>query len=68
MDETVILYSTGCPRCKVLTQKLKDKNIDFVERNSVEDMLSLNITEVPMLCVGHSLLDFKSAVEWVNNK
>ena len=64
----VILFSTGCPRCKVLKQKLQSKNIEYDEVTSVDDMLALGITEVPVLNVGGELLNFLRAVEWVNNQ
>lgn len=62
------LFSTGCPRCKVLKQKLQSKNIEYDEVTSVDDMLALGITEVPVLNVGGELLNFLRAVEWVNNQ
>lgn len=64
---SIILYSTGCPKCNVLKSKLKEKNIEFVENNSVEEMARLGITQVPVLSVSGVLLDFKKAVIWVNN-
>ena len=64
---SIILYSTGCPKCNVLKSKLKDKGIEFVENNSVEEMTRLGITQVPVLSVCGALLDFKNAVIWVNN-
>lgn len=64
---SITLYSTGCPKCKVLKSKLEAKNIEFVENNSVEEMTALGIAQVPVLSVGGVLFDFKQAVEWVNN-
>lgn len=63
----IILYSTGCPKCRVLHNKLMDKHIEFVENNSVEDMTELGITQVPVLCVDGNLFEFKDAVAWINN-
>ena len=63
----IILYSIGCPKCKVLKSKLEEKNIEFVENNSVEEMTGLGITQVPVLSVDGVLFDFKQAVTWVNN-
>lgn len=63
---SIILYSTGCPKCKVLKSKLEKKGIEFVENNSVEEMTELGITQVPVLSVCGALLDFKKAVTWVN--
>lgn len=62
----VILYSTNCPKCKVLKQKLDSQSIQYTENNSVEEMLSLGIKQAPMLLVGEELLAFADAVKWVN--
>lgn len=64
---TVILYSTGCPKCRVLKKKLTDKHIIFEENNSVEEMESLGLVEVPALSVDGDLLEFSKAIQWVNN-
>lgn len=62
----IILYSTGCPKCKVLKHKLEEKGIAYTENNAVDEMLSLGIAQVPVLSVDGELLDFKLAVEWTN--
>lgn len=64
----VILYSTGCPKCTVLKNKLYDKNIKFAENNSVNDMLSLGITQVPVLEVDGTKMNFKEAVNWIKER
>ena len=68
MQESVILYSTGCPRCDVLKDKLTEKAVPFTENNSVDEMTALGITQVPVLSVNGNLYEFKEAVDWVNNK
>lgn len=68
MQDNIILYSTGCPRCEVLKSKLTDKAISYTENNSVDEMTALGITQVPILSVNGTLYEFKEAVEWVNNK
>lgn len=62
----VVLYSTGCPRCKVLKQKLDNKGIPYTMNSSVDEMLSLGIAQVPILSVDGDLLPFTKAIEWVN--
>ena len=64
----IILYSTGCPRCEVLKKKLAEKSVNYTEVASVEDMLALGIKEVPVLSVNETLMNFKEAVDWVNNQ
>lgn len=63
-----MLYSTGCPRCNVLKKKLADRGVDYTENNSVDEMVSMGIMEVPVLSVDGKLLDFSEAVKWVNEK
>lgn len=64
----VVLYSTGCPKCTVLKKKLDNKGIEYTENSSVEEMLSLNITLVPVLKVGDSMMDFVQANTWINEQ
>lgn len=63
----VVLYSTHCPKCNVLSQKLNSKSIQFEEINDVETMQSIGIKTVPMLEVDGVLMDFGKATQWVNN-
>lgn len=63
----VILYSTHCPRCEVLEEKLKIKGIKYIEENSVEVMQEKGITSVPILEYNGELLDFINAVKLINS-
>jgi len=62
------LYSTHCPKCKVLTMKLQAKNIDFTEIDDVEVMKALGFKSAPMLSVNGTLLDFSAALNWVKEQ
>lgn len=64
----VILYSNGCPRCRVLKQKLDAKSITYAEENSVDKMFAMGISQVPVLSVDGELLAFGQANEWVNKQ
>ena len=64
----VKLYSTHCPKCKVLETKLKSKNIEYEECNDVDEMLSKGLTSVPYLEVDGKLMTFGEAVKWVNGR
>lgn len=68
MPEMIVLYSTDCPKCKVLKKKLEEKGIAYQGNNSVEEMLSLGINQVPVLKVNGELLDFSAANTWINNR
>lgn len=64
----VIFYSTHCPKCKVLKTKLDSKKINYIENNSVEDMLALGVQMAPVLKVGEEIMDFSAAVKWINSQ
>ena len=64
----VILYSTGCPRCNVLTQKLNSKNIEYTVVNDVKVMENKGIETVPVLEVDGQTMQFKEATDWVNGR
>ena len=61
----MILYSTGCPKCKVLIKKLNEKNIQYEECNDTEIMKAKGIQLLPVLEINGDLLDFKQATEWI---
>lgn len=61
------LYSTNCPKCKVLETKLKQKNIDYEVCTDIEKMKSLKIMSAPILEMDDgNRLNFTDAVKWVN--
>ncbi len=63
----IIFYSTGCPRCSVLKQKLESKNIEFETVTDVDKMLELGIQSAPNLSVDGKILDFSKAIKWINS-
>lgn len=68
MANTIVLYSTGCPKCNVLATKLARKGIQYTESTSVDDMQRLGIAYAPVLSVNGELMEFSAAVKWVNEQ
>ena len=64
----VTLYSTGCPRCNVLVQKLDNKGIEYDVVNDVNVMTEKGIETVPVLEVDGQMMQFKEAIDWVNGR
>lgn len=64
----IILYSTGCPKCNVLKNKLVSKNINFTENNNVDLMLKMNFTTAPILEVDGKTMNFSEANQWINTQ
>ena len=65
-DEEVILYSTGCPKCRILETKLQNKGVYYTKNTSVDEMEKLGFTAVPVLSVGGKYFEFGDAVKWIN--
>lgn len=64
----VVLYSTHCPKCRVLESKLKQKGINYKENNDVKLMQEKGFITVPKLEVDGVVYDFKEAVEWIGEQ
>ena len=64
----VILYSTGCPKCKVLKAKLDSKEISYDIISDTSAMINKGIETVPVLEVNGNVMDFKTAVDWINER
>ena len=66
------LYSTGCPKCKVVEAKLKQKNVSYeVEKNPdtiVAKGQELGILSAPILQVDDEYFDFAKAVKVINER
>ena len=67
-SKEIILYSTGCPKCKILETKLQNKGIYYTKNTSLNEMSRLGFTNVPMLKINDSYLEFGEAVKWVNRQ
>lgn len=67
-----VLYSTGCPKCKVLAAKMDKAGIEYEVREDEDTILTLcqylNTNSLPILEVGGAYLDFGKAVKWVGEK
>ncbi len=65
--EEIVLYTTHCPKCRVLETKLRRKNIPFQECTDVEVMKSLGLQTAPHLKAADRLMDFAEANAYVNS-
>lgn len=63
----VVLYSTHCPKCMVLQNKLEDKKIEYQLEESVDELIKLGFSQAPILKVGDQYLEFSEANQWINN-
>ena len=64
----ITLYSTGCPKCKVLETKLRNNHIGYRTITDRDEMLQKGFTKVPILEVDNNFLDFYRANNWINER
>lgn len=65
--EKMVLYTTGCPKCRILEKKLSDKGIGFEKCDDREAMSSLGMVSLPMLRLDDGrMLGYFEAVKYVN--
>ena len=73
MDK-IILYTTHCPKCRVIEKKLAQKNIQYEEvdakgNNEIIDMLSeKGFRQMPILAIGDNFLGFTEANKWIGEQ
>lgn len=62
----ITLFSTNCPKCKVLEAKLTKNNIDFTICQNVDELIDKGILEVPILKIDkNTYLNFSEAIKWI---
>lgn len=67
MDK-IILYSSHCPKCVVLEQKLKQKNIQYEICDDIDLMVQKGMKSAPALEVGDEFMDFTEAIKWIKEQ
>ena len=65
----IVLYTIDCPSCLVLEKKLSSKNIEFLKVSDKETIVAkgLESSAFPVLEVDGIIMNYKTAIQWVNN-
>ena len=61
----VILFSNGCPRCKVLKQKLDDKQIKYTINEDFDELIENGLQTAPVLKVDDNYYQFGEAIKFI---
>lgn len=64
---TVTLYSTHCPKCRIIEDKLNKKGIKYTEVTDQEEMIKKGIRSAPTLEVDNKIYNFGDANRWIMN-
>ena len=63
----ITLYTTHCPKCRVIEKKLSQKNIEYKEISDQEVMIKLGFKSAPVLEVDGKYMNFGDANRWLMN-
>ena len=65
----ITLYSTNCPKCKVLEAKLDQAGISYLKETDVKKMTEKGFLSAPMLETDDGkILDFSEALGQLNHR
>lgn len=62
----IILYTTHCPKCKMLEGKLREASISYMECTDTDTMRNKGFDWVPVLEVDGEYMGYKQALEWID--
>lgn len=62
MENKYVLYTTHCPRCKVIEKKLQEKNISYSIEDNEETILAAGIDTVPVLKTDNKVYNFMEII------
>ena len=67
---SIVLYTIDCPNCLILEKKLKAKNIEFLKVSDKEAIIAkgLGDSAFPILEIDGTMMDYKTAIKWINNQ
>ncbi len=63
----LILYTTHCPKCEVIENKLHDKDIVHKVVDNKDELIKAGIFSVPVLSVDGKRMNFVEANKYVNS-
>lgn len=63
----ITFYTTNCPKCSVLKNKLDTKHITYDTCEDSSIMLQKGITSAPALEVDGKIFNFKDAIKFIND-
>ena len=61
----IILFSNNCPRCKILKQKLDNKQIKYIISDDFDEIIEQGLQTAPILKVDDKYLQFGEAIKFI---
>mgnify|MGYP004548761961 CR=1 FL=1 len=66
----VVLYTIDCPNCIILEKKLRQKNVELLKVSDKDTIIAKGFgdSSFPILEVEGVIMNYKTAIQWVNNQ
>lgn len=61
----ITLFSTECPKCRILEQKLNQSNINYTISDDIQEVIDAGFMAAPVLKIDDKYYDFGSAIKLV---
>ena len=61
----ITLYTTHCPKCKVLETKLQQRELEYETVEDENIMVEKGFLSAPMLEIDGEVFDFSGAINWL---
>lgn len=61
----ITLYTTHCPKCKVLETKLQQRGLEYETVEDENIMVEKGFLSAPMLEIDGEVFDFSGAINWL---
>ena len=61
-----ILYTTHCPMCRILEEKLLDAGFEYDTVEDPDEIIKLGYYSAPILSVDENTMTFKQACDWID--
>lgn len=69
--DNIRLYSTHCPKCRVVEKKLEQAGIQYElidakeNQEVLDELMALGVRQMPVLKVNDELLEFSEIIKWI---
>ena len=62
----VKLYTTHCPKCKILEERLNEKKIKYEVIDNIEELQKMNFKSVPNLEIDGKIYNYLDSIRYLN--
>ena len=62
----VKLYTTHCPKCKILEERLNEKKVKYEVIDNIDELQKMNFKSVPNLEIDGKIYNYLDSIKYLN--